>query len=87
MSRLTCKKTKSIWRGSAVETQPPCVHVIFRCATSDTSTDTTTRRHDDRTMGSTIFDDADPACAGFASSPDMTRARGNDGCAMASDRL
>jgi hypothetical protein len=38
-------------------------------------------------MGSTTFDDADPAIAGLASSQQMKRASGTIGCAMASDRV
>jgi hypothetical protein len=38
-------------------------------------------------MGSTTFDDPDPAHAGTASSQHMNGTRGSDGCAMASDRI
>jgi hypothetical protein len=38
-------------------------------------------------MGSTTFDDADPALAGLTSSQQMKRASGTIGCAMASDRV
>jgi hypothetical protein len=41
----------------------------------------------DRQMGSTTFDDADPALAGLTSSQQMKRASGIVGCAMASDRI
>jgi hypothetical protein len=38
-------------------------------------------------MGSTTFDDSDPAFAVLASSQQMKRASGIIGCAMASDRI
>jgi hypothetical protein len=38
-------------------------------------------------MGSTTFDETDPALVGLASSQRMKRASGINGCAMASDRI
>jgi hypothetical protein len=38
-------------------------------------------------MGSTTFDDTDPALVGLASSQRTKRASGIIGCAMASDRI